>query len=360
MQTVLGFVAERLNIESVNLIEKYDDFVFNLPQNKSIMRPIGDQTMLVYNSRYSKKLSMRDYYFDNAGEADDKYAYFNAVKKKFEYDYCLMLAVKNFLVFIWLGFVALLLGFAFAVNSSWTESVIYIFIPSLSAIGTIAASWHNYNMKIKYLENILRVINEYDYKKRNNITADGPASALVMRSLQDAMFTHRINDFIIPEFISKHYDRKKIKEANRLALLASETRKPVKKFCPQAVKPAENAKTKETKSEPKKTLPPTAVKPKAQEKPAEKHIQNKTPAVSANPDTAVRIKIPAPPRTKLKTEAAPVPDKKTDKSGIESKKVRQIKAETQKKQTAKKPDTANIPSKSQRNKSAAESNKSPR
>lgn len=219
LQTVLGFVAQRLNIESVNLIEKYDINVFNLFANRSIMRPISDQTMLVYASRYNKKLSLRNYYFKESTEAEDKCAHFNAIKKKFEYDYCLMLAVKNFLITIWFCFIMVLLVFAFAVNSTWTESIIYIFIPSLSAIGMIATSWHNYNLKIKFLENILFIVNDYARKKVNSPPCDGPNSSIVMRSLQDAMFIHRLNDFIIPDFIAKWYHKKKAKEARKAAKL---------------------------------------------------------------------------------------------------------------------------------------------
>lgn len=223
METVLNFVAERMNIESVNLIEKYDIFIFNLFPNKAIMRPISDQNMLVYASRFKKKQAMLNYYFKSAAEAEDKYAHFNAVKKRFEYDYYLMLDAKSFLYSIWIGFVIVLLIFAFAVNSTWTDSIVYIFIPSLSAIGMIATSWHNYNLKIKFLENILFVISEYSKKIDDPSNAEGTSSRIVMRSLQDAMFTHRINDFILPDFILKRYDKKKIREAKKTILRETPT-----------------------------------------------------------------------------------------------------------------------------------------
>lgn len=212
LETVLGFTEDRFDVESVNLIEKYDIFVFNLFPNKSIMRPITDQTMLIYSSRYKKKASLLNYYFKTKKESENKYAHFNVLKKIFEYDYFLMLYAKNFLMTIWIGYIIVLLSIAFAINTTWTESIIYIFIPSLSSIGLIAESFHFYFLKIKFLENILSIIKDYSNQKEDTLNQERPNSKIVMRSLQDALFVHRRDDFIIPGFIKKSYDKKRLYE----------------------------------------------------------------------------------------------------------------------------------------------------
>lgn len=212
LQIFLNIGIKKWGKESVTLLEMYDIKVFNLFVNKAIMTSISYQNMLSYASKFKKKNSLNNYYFDTVEEAENKHAHFNAMKKHFENDYYYMLSFKSFLNMLWLGFIILLFTFAFAINPTWTETIMYIFIPSLSAIGIIAQTWNSFNVKIKFLENILHVVNEYSKKLDDISNAEGPGSRIAMRSLQDAMFLHRLDDFIIPNFILKKYQKRKSKE----------------------------------------------------------------------------------------------------------------------------------------------------
>lgn len=212
MQIFTNIWGKKWEKEGVTLYEIYDINVFDLFNNKSIMISISHQNMLNYAKKLKKKDRLKNPYFTTPEEANDKYAHFNAIKKCFENDYFYMVEYKNFLMTIGFGFVTILLLFAFAINPTWTESIMYIFIPSLSAIGLMAQTWNDYKLKIKFLENALQVTNEYGAKKDNAYNIEGPSSRIAMRSLQDAIFLHRLNDFNIPKFLIKKYQKRKLKE----------------------------------------------------------------------------------------------------------------------------------------------------
>lgn len=228
LQIVFNIAIKRWDKQSVTLIELYDINVFSLFANKAIMINISHQRMLNFAEKFKKHDRVRNYYFDTPEEAENKYAHFNAIKKRFELDYYNMLAVKSFLYALWLAFIALLVIFAFAINPTWTEAVMYIFVPSLSAISIIAQTWNEFNVKINYLEKVLQTIAEYDKKKDDPANLEGLNSRIVMRSLQDAMFIHRLNDFTIPNFILKRIEKKKRMEMGAQYIDSKVNNAPVK------------------------------------------------------------------------------------------------------------------------------------
>lgn len=312
---VLGFYVFRMHTEGTVLQDRYEAYVFDNPANLSVLRPIPQTIVEIYAKKTRRQ---RNEKFLNAiyGEDDTpsaNYAQYEYIKKEISSDYKLYIYVQPFFLTIWIGFCILVMIIAVSFNDRFITTLINILIPSLSAISTIANSWHNCRLQIRQLQNLQNIIDDIQSmpESRRLVYISDKHN---VRLLADGLFAYRVSAFVIPKFLKRRYLKSEKMASNSLhkqvSLAPVQSAEPVatKKGtdCVALVAVGENDRKTETAA--------TAVTHAACDKQVKNKETAKTVALKpVNRDDKEKVKPAAAAKTAAKKPVKPVADNETVK-----------------------------------------------
>ena len=311
-------ITTRLHIEAVNSIERFDNYVYNLPPNRMILRHITEAQF----DNNARKIKQGDEAYRNAyfkdGSNGDKVAVYNNQRDFFLNEYNLMLYVKSkFFNWLWLGFILMVFLLAVAANDAFFNTLLNIFFPSISAISLIVESMLTYNQTIRFLQNTLT-----QFESAEKDPAVSKSSEFVLRLNQDSIFQYRMNSFNIPLFLVNFYEKSMVKKLNSSFLNdeseASETKHIATRQ--SEIKPKRNKSTRgekvgqaDTDNTDKEIKSPKnmADKEKASESTAEKAI-----VAEVSQKKVDKQPVSVAPQKKVDAKSVAVPQKKEAAAGV--------------------------------------------
>jgi len=204
----LGFYVERMHTEGTVLQDRYEAYVFNNEPNHSVLRPVSQAMVEVYAKKTNKKSDdkFRNHIYGPDDDPSVAAAQFEFISKEVRSDYKLYIFIQPFFLTLWIGFCIVIMIIAVSFNDKFITTLINILIPSLSAISTIASSWHGCRLQMRQLQNLINVIDGiqsmpesrkllYITDKRN------------IRLLADGLFAYRASAFVIPKFLIKKFQK---------------------------------------------------------------------------------------------------------------------------------------------------------
>lgn len=194
----LDRLASRVHIEGINLIEMYDNYVFRLPTNKSIMRPISETVIQNYagKMRRIKDITFKNYYFASPEEANRPNSIYYFQKQQLETEHAVMLNIQPVFLFLWFSFIVIIIVGAVVINDNFLSSLLNILIPSFSAISMIMSSQYCFSENMRILANSINVIRDAEPKQ-------GAENKYTARLFQDGLFNQRMRAFMVPDFMVK-------------------------------------------------------------------------------------------------------------------------------------------------------------
>lgn len=205
---VLGFYVARMHTEGTVLQDRYEAYVFDNSPNLSILRPIPQTMVEIYAKKTRRKRDEKfiNYIYSDEDNPSASTAQYEYIKKEVRSDYKLYIYIQPFFLTIWIGFCILVMIIAVSFNDSFITTLINILIPSLSAISTIANSWHGCRLQIKQLQNLQNIIDDIQAMSENKRTAYITDKHNI-RLLADGLFAYRASAFVIPNFLKRKYQK---------------------------------------------------------------------------------------------------------------------------------------------------------
>lgn len=205
---VLGFYVARMHTEGTALQDRYEAYVFDNAPNYAILRPVSQTLIEVYAKKTRGKSD--DVFKNRIYGPDDSpssvAAQFEYINKEVHSDYKLYIYIQPFFLTIWIGFCILVIIIAVSFNDKFITTLINILIPSLSAISTIASSWHGCRLQMRQLQNLINVIDgiqSMPESKKLLYISDKHN----VRLLADGLFDYRVSAFVIPKFLIRRFQK---------------------------------------------------------------------------------------------------------------------------------------------------------
>lgn len=205
---VLGFYVSRMHTEGTTLRDRYEAYVFDNAPNHSILRPIPKTMIEIYAKRTRRKTddAFKNAIYEPTDAPSRNAAQFEFINREVRSDYKLYIYIQPFFLTIWIGFCILVMIIAVSFNDRFITTLINILIPSLSAISTIASSWHGCRLQIKQLQNLLNVIDEIQSMSENK-RMQYISDKHNIRLLADGLYEYRVSPFVIPKFLIRRYQK---------------------------------------------------------------------------------------------------------------------------------------------------------
>lgn len=205
---VLGFYVSRMHTEGTTLRDRYESYVFDNAPNHSILRPIPKTMIEIYAKRTRRKTDdeFKNAIYEPTDTPSRNAAQFEFINREVRSDYKLYIYIQPFFLTIWIGFCILVMIIAVSFNDRFITTLINILIPSLSAISTIASSWHGCRLQIKQLQNLLNVIDEIQSMSENK-KMQYISDKHNIRLLADGLYEYRVSPFVIPKFLIRRYQK---------------------------------------------------------------------------------------------------------------------------------------------------------
>lgn len=281
----LAFYCGRMHTEGTVLRDRYDAYVFNNAENKSILRPVTDTYISIYAKKAGKdNKKFRNYIYGNDTTPEEAVAQFEYIANEARSDYNLYISIQPFFLTIWVGFCLLIVIIAVSFNDMFVTTLINIMIPSLSAITTIGNSWYNCRLQMKQLTNLITCVD-----KIKSLPDDQYIKYVTdkdkMRELADGLFCYRSSAFVIPNFLVKFYQRSQ--EKSKITITEKSTAvddKPAEST-PTTVEEQKKAKSTTSKPKAETTETQTATESK---KTATSKSKAETPTEDKKPTTATK------------------------------------------------------------------------
>ncbi|MDR0462142.1 MAG: hypothetical protein LBG88_02285 [Christensenellaceae bacterium] len=230
---------------SASLMDFYDDYIYGLIPNRLLTKPIDPVAIESIAAKVRNRKKCRNYYGNPASVFESQY-------NTFASSYKMLLFARTFFYTIWLSFFVIILSICATFNDEFLKTLIKILIPSLSMIFLIVRSWQTLWLSLGGHQKCVNILNQ----TRKEVVAGESDVRLTdmkyLRSVQDAVFHTRCNNFTVPGFIQKFYKMSKI-SGNKEFSIRPPKKPPVQKApAPKKPKPTPKRAPKKVAKKTKK------------------------------------------------------------------------------------------------------------
>jgi len=276
---LLFALARRFQVWSASFMDIYDHRVYGIPSNKLMTKHMSQVVTDQYAARIKdKRGKLKNFYFNSVQDSCRQCSVFENQYKEYLREYNLLYYSRKYLYIIWVSFFVSLVVISAIFNNVFLETIINIFVPSLTIIMLIINSWISFEENIRDLRNCINNLDkkraEYrTYQEQHNLN-----SPMFLRGVQDGIFKFRSLNFTVPPFLAtmfnsaeKKLHKRMLKENAKPDPLLSRRRKKTKSKPLPTKKPTKKKDPmKELEKLVKKPLPKSKVKPTKKPKPVKK------------------------------------------------------------------------------------------